>query len=164
MINQSYLKECLHYDPDTGIFTRTISAGASKAGDPAGSDNGLGYIRLRVGKNRKIMAHVAAWLYMTGDLPNDEIDHINGNSKDNRWKNLRLTSSSINSRNQKVRKNNTSGVMGVSILPGGKWIARINTDAGRISLGRFNDWFDAVCARKSAENSHSYHSNHGRIA
>ena len=33
-----------------------------------------------------------------------------------------------------------------------RWQARINTDSGRKHLGYYSDWFEALCARKAAEN------------
>ena len=46
--------------------------------------------------------------------------------------------------------NNTSGVNGVSRCQG-KWQARITVNKKCHYLGIYDDWFDAVCARKSAE-------------
>jgi hypothetical protein len=52
------------------------------------------------------------------------IDHIDGNKQNNRVNNLRWVSRSHNSQNSKFRKNNTSGVKGVSFHKGvQKWVA-----------------------------------------
>jgi hypothetical protein len=68
-----------------------------------------------------------------------EVDHIDGDGLNNTKKNLRICTHSQNSKNQGLRKNNTSGFKGVyqdKIYK--KWIAKINIDGKRIHLGRFN--------------------------
>lgn len=50
------------------------------------------------------------------------------------------------------KKNSTSGVTGVSFDPRRcKWAAYINPQRKKVNLGRYEDFFEAVCARKSAE-------------
>lgn len=67
-----------------------------------------------------------------------EIDHINGDGLDNRRKNLRLCSRSQNAKNRKKNINSTSGVKGVHFSKShNKWIARIQVDGKRLSLGDF---------------------------
>ena len=48
------------------------------------------------------------------DNPELQVDHINGNTLDNRKENLRIVSIQDNMKNLKKRKNNTSGIRGVS--------------------------------------------------
>lgn len=80
------------------------------------------------------------------------VDHINHNTFDNRKCNLRLTTSSQNCMNQKIRIDNSSGVTGVTWDKHyNKWIARIGVQRKRIQLGRFDNFVDAVKARKDAE-------------
>jgi hypothetical protein len=58
-----------------------------------------------------------------------------------------------------------SGVNGVCFDKNRKkWIAQIEFDGKHISLGRFSDFFSAVCARKSAEQAYCFHVNHGLAA
>ena len=45
--------------------------------------------------------------------PSQQVDHINGDTLDNRKANLRLANHSENMRNRKLQKNNTSGFKGV---------------------------------------------------
>lgn len=83
------------------------------------------------------------------------VDHINGNSLDNRIKNLRLCTNQENAFNSKTSKNSTSGVHGVSFHKGtGKWRAYINHNRKQISLGLFEDIKDAEKARIDAEVKH----------
>lgn len=108
------------------------------------------------------LAHRAAFALMTGYLPS-EIDHINGNRSDNRWRNLRAVSRSENQRNCKIRDDNTSGFVGVSWLARKqRWIAYGRSGRNRIYLGYFREVEDAVDARLAWERSEGFHPNHGR--
>lgn len=99
MLTQNRLKELLEYSPETGgFFWRVYRAANADVGMPAGSINGDGYIHIKV-DNKKYCAHRLAWLYMTGEWPTQEIDHINQNRVDNSWVNLRDVSKSINRHN-----------------------------------------------------------------
>lgn len=80
------------------------------------------------------------------------IDHINHNKLDNRKQNLRVTTCSQNLMNHKVFKNNTSGVSGVCFLNNkNKWKVRITVNYKVINIGSFDNYEDAVIARKQAE-------------
>lgn len=88
------------------------------------------------------------------DLENQyDIDHIKTENKfDNRKLNLRKTTRRQNSYNQKLSKNNTSGVTGVRWHNRDKtWEAWIKVDYKNEYLGRFNSFEDAIKARKKAE-------------
>ena len=79
------------------------------------------------------------------------IDHINGNSLDNRMCNLRRANATENACNSGLRKNNTSGVKGVSwCKKHGKWRTRINFKGKEKHIGFFKNIEDAAKARKSA--------------
>lgn len=82
------------------------------------------------------------------------VDHINGNPLDNRRINLRICSAKNNSRNKGIGKNNSTGVLGVSQLPDGRWRARIMVNRKEISLGRFDSFEEALQARREAERKH----------
>ena len=71
---------------------------------------------------------------------------------DNRKENLRKVTRSRNNQNIHKRKDNTSGVTGVTWhKKQNAWYASISVDKKRISLGYFNDFKEAVIARKAAE-------------
>lgn len=113
MITQKELKERLHYDPDTGIFTYITSpAPRVMVGDSAGCINGNGYKVITINYVLHF-AHRLAWLYVHGCLPLDGIDHRNGIRRDNRMCNLRLATTSENAMNQGTNSSNTSGFKGV---------------------------------------------------
>lgn len=104
-----------------------------------------------------------AWLYIYGEFPDGEIDHINGNKADNRICNLRCVDHFTNMKNYPLPRNNKSGIIGVSWYKAlSKWEAKIQHDGKSIHLGYFDDLDDAAKARKAAEEKYSFHANHGR--
>lgn len=164
MITQERLKEVFNYCPDTGIFTRLTSKNSrAKAGDISGTKTPDGYLVIRI-DYKLFQAHRLAWLYVNGCTPPEDIDHINGFRDDNRIKNLRCVSRAENLRNQKTRKGNTSGVMGVYWNKKRKvWSAQISIEGKNTYIGSYPYKFNAICARKSEENNLGYHENHGRV-
>ena len=83
-----------------------------------------------------------------------QVDHIHGISTrhDNRKYNLRLCSNQQNIMNSRLQSNNTSGVTGVTWdVEKQKWAAQIGFDKKNIHLGRFDNFDEAVVARKDAE-------------
>lgn len=160
MINAEQLRELLHYDPDTGIFTRIkIIAPQSrvKIGDIAGCANREGYVRIKLGgrKGRSYSAQRLAWLYMTGKWPKDEVDHIDLNTSNNRWNNLREANRSTNIANTRRRVDNTSGAKGVYWRESDrKWRAEISAHKRRIFLGSFDHFEDARDAYHRAAIEH----------
>ena len=108
-----------------------------------------------------VAAHRVVWAIHHGSWPSEMIDHINGDASDNRIENLRDATPQENSRNQKRRRNNTSGVLGVNRVDG-KWRAQIHHNGRNLTLGRFSTIEEAAAARKEAETMLGYHDNHGR--
>lgn len=95
------LRELLHYDPETGQFVWRVSPSAKvAAGALAGGPNKAGYITIGIG-GRRYKAHRLAWLYMTGEWPAEQIDHVNTVRDDNRWANLREATHIQNQRNRR---------------------------------------------------------------
>lgn len=99
-------------------------------------------------KARYILMH-----RIIADAANDEeVDHINRNKLDNQRDNLRLCDSSQNKFNTSVRRDNKSGVRGVSWYKAyQKWTASIKSRGTTKFLGYFDSLEEAVEARKQAE-------------
>jgi hypothetical protein len=114
MITQTELKALLHYDPDTGIFVRRVGNHGCIAGTTAGTTTLKGYRQICL-FYKLYLAHRLAWLYVYGNFPKDQIDHINGAKSDNRICNIRESTSGENLRNQGKKGCNTTGYKGVSV-------------------------------------------------
>ena len=148
MITQDELKEVLEYNPDTGIFTwKKVNSNRIKVGDVAGyKHNKDGYISIGVNKKR-YLAHRLAYLYMTGNFPENDTDHINHIKDDNRWTNLRPATHSQNMRNKSMKKSNKSGYKGVTYYRK-KWFAQIRHNGKTLYLGYYNTPIEASLAYK----------------
>lgn len=150
------LLSLVHFDPDTGVFTRKRDGYV--IGKPDRKGYLLGYI-----KHWHFRLHRIAWFYMTGIWPSKEIDHINGITSDNRWENLRECDHSQNNHNQGMRRTNTSGVKGVY------WSRKQNKWRGQVCLNyrihhtpAFQHIEDAAAAvRLLREELHGEFANHG---
>ena len=112
MITQEELKQKLHYNPETGVFTWLKSVGTVKSGTKAGGLTKIGYVRIYINK-KAYLAHRLAFFYMEGYWP-IEIDHKDLIKHNNAWDNLRQATRLDNVRNVGLRKDNTSGHKGVT--------------------------------------------------
>ena len=82
------------------------------------------------------------------------VDHINGDTYDNRRYNLRVCRQEDNHKNRKKQSNNKSGHRGVMWYPYrnlNKWMSYICIDKKRTTLGYFTDFQEAVNVRLDAE-------------
>ena len=144
------VRELLHYDPNTGIFTRKVrTAQRHKVGDRADflivGGNAEGYCRVSFDSER-YLAHRVVWLYVHGKWPELDIDHINGNKSDNRLDNLREVDRSTNLQNLHVaKKSNKTGLLGVYLHTQGRYVARIQING----KGRYIGIFD--CPKEAHE-------------
>lgn len=119
---QAELKERLHYEPLTGIFTRLAYADVQGrpntryAGQEAGctwtDEAGRQYRRLNV-LGYSLYGHRLAWFYMTGEwVP--LVDHEDLDGVTDRWANLRSATKAQNAANCRAHKSNPTGLKGVS--------------------------------------------------
>ena len=147
-----YLRSILHYDPETGMWRWLEKRRGQKENRSAGYVNkGDGRRRIRIDYEAYLAAPLA-WLYMTGEWPRREVDHINRIRDDDRWQNLRLATHVQQSINKVMSAYNKSGVTGVFwATKDQKWCATIAIKGERIWLGSYIIFEDAVAARKKAE-------------
>lgn len=159
------IRRVLHYDKDTGIFTRKIKSRTQKVGDVAGSriesstKPGKFYIRVGV-LGKYFWAHRLAIAWVTGRWPDLEVDHKDQNSENNAWDNLIEVTKSTNAKNLSRYQNNTSGFPGVTLRPNGKYRARLMVNSKSISLGDWDTPEEAALVRDIAKKDYGFHENH----
>jgi hypothetical protein len=166
-----FVRECLDYDPDTGVFRWRErppshflngefgrgwrSWNAKWAGKSAGATHngarGKVYWTIRLA-SAPILAHRLAWLMMRGDPGEFEIDHIDGDPMNNRITNLRLATRSQQSANSKRYSRGTyTGIKGVTPNSSSKgYDARIRVKGKTHYIGHFRTIEEAAEARRKA--------------
>jgi len=143
MITQAELKSRLQYNPETGIWIWIIAPkhNSHMLGKQAGSVREDGYRVIRI-NSRPYYSGRLAFLYMEDYMPN-EVDHIDRDTRNDCWSNLRAATSSINKWNQK--RLNKTGYTGVYEYGNGYQVR-----AGNRYVGWYSNLRDAICARNSA--------------
>lgn len=136
MLTTERLRELLHYDPGTGVFTRRLDVATNaKAGTVAGCIK-AGYVVIGIDR-RVYRANRLAWLYMTGEWPKHHIDHKDMDRTNDRWANLREATRSQNGMNRAAYRNNSTGFKGVRKVYKSGWAAIISKDGKATYLGYF---------------------------
>jgi hypothetical protein len=151
------LREVLHYEPTTGVFTWLVYRGRkAKAGFVAGTTGAQGYRQIIVdGAHYK--ANCLAWLYMTGKWPTGDVDHRDTDRLNDKWGNLRKATRSQNAANRKRHHNNSSGFKGVHFRKdraSRPWAASIGVNYHRHHLGFFETAQEAHAAYVAAAIKH----------
>lgn len=119
-LTQTRLKELLHYDPETGVFTwlprkHDPFFNLHFAGKRTGRVRRYGYRYIGI-SDQEYAEHRLAWLYVYGAWPSACVDHIDNNKCNNAISNLRNVSRAANSSRPKRSKN-----------PLGKGVYRVGT-------------------------------------
>jgi hypothetical protein len=143
----AHIVNLIGYDPAEGRFwwkcksSRKIMVGAEAGHIQAfvRKRKTTFYRVIRV-RHRLFLAHRIAWLIENGNLPECRIDHIDGNTLNNKIDNFRLASNRQNLQNSQRRCDNKSGYKGVSWdRINSKWVVRIRAPDGSYkNLGRFD--------------------------
>lgn len=178
-LTQKRLHELFNFDADAGALiwqTRPVESFATvnawRSWNTRCAGKVAGYVDFTKGYRRigfdggLWKAHRLIWIYANGDIPGTlQIDHINGVRDDNRLANLRLVTNAENHRNQSMRADNTSGVLGVRWgKRERKWRAEIKIDGRRRHLGYFDTLDAAAAARARAEVDFGFHPGHGKVS
>lgn len=154
LISLDRLKVLLNYDPTTGDWRWRFPRKGVKRGAQPGNISVNSRNRIFV-DGRSYLAARLAYFYMTGVWSKLDVDHINGNTLDDRFENLRLATRSQNLANRRVRRN---GLKGVVQNPTG-WQAKLQIGYKRIHLGQFSTEEEAHEAYVAAAKQH-----HGAFA
>lgn len=138
----AFFNERYRYDPLTGeILSR-------RSGKKVGHCQRYVFISVRVaGKPTLFLAHIVAWVLMTGQWPENDIDHRDRDKLNNRWDNLRLSNKMYNTINS-TRKRNMDLPRGV-VLEGRKYLAKLQHNGIPIRIGRFNTAEEAGAAYRA---------------
>lgn len=146
MITALELRERLQYDPNTGDWIWLKSPRSGWVGRPAGSIDAKGYVIIKI-DGQSYKASRLAFLYMTGEWPSNEMDHIDTKPWNDAWVNLRPATRLENIQNRQMRSDNKSGGIGVFWNEArSKWVAQID----KTYLGSFDTFEEAVAVRDSA--------------
>lgn len=130
------LHKLLRYEPDTGVI-RWNGRGRLRDGRVAGSVDKDGYLVLRI-DGRRFPLHRIAFALHFGRWPEQDIDHADGDRRNNRIGNLREATRTQNNANSKFRVNNTSGLRGVHWHAASmKWRAMIRENKRSRCLGLY---------------------------
>lgn len=123
------------------------------AGTPTPNRNGKVYWLVQVdGKKRKRSQIV--FCMTRGRWPAQQIDHINGDSTDDRPSNLREATQEQNAWNHKRRAKKSPLPMGVRTSGSGRFVARIAVHKKQITIGTFNTIEQASAAYAAARVQH----------
>ena len=132
----AYIVDRLTYDPYTGVFRWVHPGSGRRADGVAGAKLSIGYVHICFEK-KFYYAHRLAVLFMTGRMPLDQVDHINGVKDDNRWSNLRECAQFENAQNKpvvKTRKHNLPSGVGYN---GSGFHAQIRAHGAQHYLGTY---------------------------
>ncbi len=144
------------YDPNSGLLRWRDRARSRKADGVVGTRCKSGYLATGLivnGKRKNYYIHRLIWLWVYGEWPPMDIDHVNRDRTDNRLANLRLTTESQNIHNQPAR--NPVGLKGVWQQKSGNWAAGITKDRKRVHLGTYDTpelAYEAYC--RAADSLH----------
>lgn len=126
----------------------------------AGTQTTGGYLQVTVAQ-KKYYVHQIVFLMQHGFIP-EIVDHIDGDTSNNKIENLRASNKSLNACNSKHRVDNTSGHKGVTwgkVCK--KWMARVQVNGRGIHLGVFED-FELACF-VADEARRLFHGSHARL-
>ena len=137
---QDELRRLLYYNRKTGLFVWRVEVRPNRPlrGCSAGTHDGHGHIAIRI-NGCTFPAHRIAWIYVRGQIPDDlEVDHVDMNGINNKFKNLRLATFTQQQMNRRALSNNKCGLKGVHFVKRSRrWCAQITIQNKRTWIGEF---------------------------
>jgi hypothetical protein len=130
MVTQKEVKRLFTYI--NGDLYWNINKGRIHKGMIAGNTRKDGYCVIRINWKCYLKTHII-WLMFKGELPKNEISHLDGNAFNNTIDNLSDETRANNklNMNDKLRADNVSGIRGVDAW-GTKWRARCQYNGLRL--------------------------------
>ncbi len=157
MITQQELLELVTYKDGVLFWSKGKQGRRSRV---VGNYDG-NYWRACINYERYQLHHLI-WLYHQGFMPVYQLDHIDGDTSNNRIENLRDEKQKVNVRNSKMASNNTSGYNRVSWREGrGKWLASYKKQDGKVVTKHFEDKHEAGAWQKEESIRHGFTDRHG---
>ncbi len=136
-LSAEFIRENLAYEPVTGVFLWKKRGPGRTLGRVLGSAVWPGYRAIKINGNL-FYAHRLAWLYVHGEWPNGQIDHIDGDKANNAIANLRVATAAQNSARRKVAGKPTIAPARGVMPHGAGYVARIHHAGKRHYLGYFS--------------------------
>lgn len=160
-VTQELLHKLFEYR-DGELYWKVSRGRLAKVGDKAGWISKKGYLNTKI-NGKCYLNHRLIFLMHYGYLP-EMLDHKDTNTLNNRIENLREATRSQNNRNVKLRKDNTSGIKGVSwFKKSKKWLAQVTINKKQVYLGLYEDLELAELVATEARNKyHGEFANHGK--
>ena len=158
MISKEYFHEHFEYKNGNLYSKKRLSSNVwegKKVGKPRKPD---GYCNVTL-NGVKYYVHRIIFMMFHGYMPK-QIDHIDGNTSNNKIENLRETNYTTNNYNKKIMTNNKSGVKGVNWHKiGKKWRVEVCVNKKNMYLGLYKDLELAELVAIEARNKY-----HGEFA
>jgi AP2 domain/HNH endonuclease len=150
-----FLRSILRYEKETGNLIWLARRG--KDGRPntkyvgriAGNIGNDGYRYVMINEEN-FLTHRIAWKIVTGNDPENEIDHEDRCRSNNKWLNLREATHGENNHNMPVKSHSLSKIKGVRQVPSGKWTSQIRSNGIQYYLGSFDSSDEAKKAHRAA--------------
>lgn len=140
LVTAELIRNFFDYDEVTGdVRWKVRLSNRTQVGDLVDRETAGGYKQVSI--NRKhYYVHRIIWVHKTGQWPEGDIDHINGDTRDNRWINLRCVTRSVNNHNRLKDTGVTFSTRNK------KWMATIVTEGNSKYIGAFSSKEKAIAA------------------